>query len=667
MKKNNKRKYNYNKNKKTKYMVIISCFVLLITILITSKLKPTKLLGNLYNINDVEKNIGKIKVGDIINYEINGYSNWQVVSVDKENGTLDVVSKTNVEDVTLTSKEDYKNALDIFQTTANKYTDNKYAIKARSVTRADLDNFGFDEVFWNADIYDEAVAFTDGRVKYNATEDGQTEYQFLPYVLYKAPNAYTSYNLGDEYNVNLNGIDKWIIVEQPDSRNENIMLIPSTPIPVTITDEEFANNPQGYLDNILVGIKEADSNVVRTGNIGNYYGFDLLRNNYELKNHFMNQSSKYSFFSGSLNSYLRDSYIELGFDTYNIDYDEDTYEYKWINYNKEIPVTKGFRPIVTLKFSDKLVDGKSLKSALKIGDYVDYNAKEYYNWRVLSIDEKNSTVDIVSGGIVKNLKLYGIDNFDNYEQIIQDIANEYKVGKNAISARIVEYTDLPNLNKMNDKVNVKYWTGEKKDYNKKAVNDTSSPYATNAYYDASIMFYDINESSIQRRWVSLYISSGLNSGGNAPFSNYNGTGDLSFTAGIRPVITLKLDSVKKLDDDKVNEVINNSKSNQNKMSNEQMINSNSYITKDHTTDNNYFNIINRKAKKSNDDSGNELSNDEKSIETDKDEVNEYHNESNGKNDKLVKYIIIAIVVLNLAIIVQIIISTFIIKNIKDNK
>ena len=663
MKKINRYSSKFNK----KLIVLTSCLVLVFTIVFASKLKPTRLLGNLYNINDVEKNIDKLKVGDIINYEINGYSNWQVVSIDKESGTLDVVSKTNVEDITLKTKEDYENALETFQTTANKYTDNSYAIKARCVNRADLDNFGFDEVFWNADIYNGSVAYSNGRVKYNGTTDAETTYQFLPYVIYKGQGEYWNYNIGDEYDISIYGIDKWVFTEQPYSWNENIMLMPATPISVNISNEEFVRDPRGYINNILSEIKASDPNIVRVGNFGEYYGFDFIRYNDDIKNRFVSQSSKYSFFSGNMDSYLRDNYIELGFDTYNMNFDDDEYEYKWINYNKELPVTKGFRPIVTLKYTDKLVNGKSFKSALKVGDNVDYNAKEYYNWKVLSIDEKNKTVDIISGGIVSNLKLYGLDDFDNYEQTLQNIADQYKVGKNAISARSVAYTDLPNLNKMKDKVNTKYWTVEKKDYNRKSVNDTSSPYAANAFYDASIMYYDLNESTIQRRWVSLYISSGLDSGGgNVFFSAYNGTEDLSYTAGIRPVITLKLDSVKKIDDDKKDEIINNSTSNENKMSNEQMNNSNNYITSDKTTENNYFTIVNKKVikpKKSSENSDNEKIYNNDDVEP-KEEVNEYHNQNNGSGDKLVKYIIIAIIVLNVVLLAQIVISTFIIKNLK---
>ena len=252
------------------------------------------------------------------------------------------------------------------------------------------------------------------------------------------------------------------------------------------------------------------------------------------------------------------------------------------------------------------------------------------------------------------------------EEFLIENLNELKIEDNYIKD-MNELCDVLNLNKMNDKVNTKYWTAEKKDYNRKSVNDTSSPYAANAFYDASIMYYDLNESTIQRRWVSLYISSGLDSGGgNVFFSAYNGTEDLSYTAGIRPVITLKLDSVKKIDDDKKDEIINNTTSNENKMSNEQMNNSNNYITSDKTTENNYFTIVNKKVtkvRKSSENGDNGTISNENDVEP-KEEVNEYHNQNNGSGDKLVKYIIIAIIVLNVVLLAQIVISTFIIKNLK---
>lgn len=200
----------------------------------------------------------------------------------------------------------------------------------------------------------------------------------------------------------------------------------------------------------------------------------------------------------------------------------------------------------------------------------------------------------------------------------------------------------------------------KKEYNKSANDETSSAYATNGYYDASIMYYDVDEAIVKRKWVSLFISSGMSSGNSSALSNYNGMGDLSFTAGIRPVITLKLDEVEKLDDNSKSEIIDESKNNDNVINNEQNINDNNYITND-KQNNNYYNISNGKK----DDKTNELENIDDNIE----EVNNYYNSGNkaGSKNKLVKYIIIAIVVLNIAIIGQVILSLFIIKNMKKIK
>ena len=129
------------------------------------------------------------------------------------------------------------------------------------------------------------------------------------------------------------------------------------------------------------------------------------------------------------------------------------------------PVTKGFRPVVTLKFSNNVV-GKDSEDNLSIGDNVKYNALEYQNWKVLSINKDNNTVDLISGGIVKNLMLQGEDDFDNYEDILQTEVDKYKTGSNVISARAVEYSDLANLNKINDRVNARYWINSKKQFNK---------------------------------------------------------------------------------------------------------------------------------------------------------------------------------------------------------
>ena len=656
------------KNNRKKYLIIGASLLLIFSILFVSELNPLRLLSSIYNANDIEDSIGKIKIGDIINYDINGYSDWQVVSIDKNNNTLDVVSRTNVEDVSLTTKEDYENALDIFQEVANKYTDNKYAIKARCVTRADLDNFGFDEVFWNADVYNGSVAFTNGKISYNGSEITNKKYYFLPYINYMIDEDYSNYHVGDELNLGIAGIDKWILVEQPYSYYNNIALIPSVPIEINYDDYEFSNNPSEYVNNILNNIKNSDSKVIFVGNYFWDFGYNLFTNYENVRNHYSDFLKRIVFIIGSLSSYSGINYLEVGMNTLVADFENNEFNYSWDDYRIDLPFSAGFRPVVTLKYSDKLIDSKILNTDLQIGDNVNYSANEYNNWRVLSIDEDNGTVDIISGGIVKNIKLYGIADYNNYDDIMQNEVDSYKIGDNAISARLVEYGDLVNLNKMNDRVNVKYWTKETKDYNKKAIDDTSSPYAANAYYDASLMYYDLNESVIQRKWVSLYIFSGLTSGGNSILSSNNGNGDLSFTAGIRPVITLKIDAVKKISEDEKDSIIDNEKSQQQKIDDEQKNNSDKYVTNDRQKSviNNYTNIIRKNDNKDSKNNENVIEGNDKDYN---EEVNNYYNENSkkGSTNKLVKYIIIAIVVLNVAILGQVVLSVFIIKNIKNIK
>lgn len=76
---NNKLKWRQNK------IIIPSLLsVLLIVLMLGGYILPKYLLGSVYSISEIENNIDKVKVGDTINYELNGYSDWQVISVDKE-------------------------------------------------------------------------------------------------------------------------------------------------------------------------------------------------------------------------------------------------------------------------------------------------------------------------------------------------------------------------------------------------------------------------------------------------------------------------------------------------------------------------------------------------------------------------------------------------------
>ena len=83
-------------------------------------------------------------------------------------------------------------------------------------------------------------------------------------------------------------------------------------------------------------------------------------------------------------------------------------------YKEALSTKLGYRPVLTLKLGNNKTDKKDIVNGLKVGDYVKYSANNYDGWKVLSIDEKNNTIDIISSGIVKNLQLQGMDDYDNY-------------------------------------------------------------------------------------------------------------------------------------------------------------------------------------------------------------------------------------------------------------
>ena len=93
----NKQKNRKKKCKISRYQLIIFIVVLVafFTFLFLKINSLKNALGSVYNVTELEQQFDKIAVGDTINYEINGYSDWQVISTDKDNGTIDVVAKSN--------------------------------------------------------------------------------------------------------------------------------------------------------------------------------------------------------------------------------------------------------------------------------------------------------------------------------------------------------------------------------------------------------------------------------------------------------------------------------------------------------------------------------------------------------------------------------------------
>ena len=571
----------YNKKNACKIIAASVCAIILIIVMVYSSVKPTKLLGSVYNINDLEKNVNKLKVGDSINYEINGYSNWKVIYIDKENNTVDVVSKDNLAEFTLSTKEDFDNALDNFQQEANKYVDGKYAIKARSVTRADLDYFGFQEDFWTADNFNGSISFSGGKINYIDPADQNDDYYMLPFINYHIANA-SQYNTGDEFDLDYNGISKWFIVSV---QSELLTLIPKDPIKIDIKNNpSIMECPDCYFSNFIESFYQDGSNIWDYGHLlehcfNNCCSEDCINSNENIRNYYASKNKELKIFRGgyglNTNVGVKSLWLDLSKFKLNSKRLECCYGE---NYQVYQPVTKGFRPVVTLKFSSN-VSGKDVENnVLNVGDNVKYSALEYQNWKVLSINKEKNTAELISGGVVKNLYLKGQDDFDNYEDLLQSEVDKYKVGSNVISARPVEYSDLVNLNKINDKVNAKYWINAKKQYNKKTTDETSSPYTGEAYFNVGIMYYNNDNMSIEKKWVPLYISPSTNNNNIFALSAYNGVGELSFTAGIRPIITVKLSEIQKIDDNSKNDIVHNETNNEKNISKEQETNNYYYVT-----------------------------------------------------------------------------------------
>ena len=152
--------------------------------------------------------------------------------------------------------------------------------------------------------------------------------------------------------------------------------------------------------------------------------------------------------NSSFNNYRVNVSDEIGYETaryndlcmYKWDYKNKNYNscYYYTQYRNKI-LKLGYRPVVTLKIdAAKDTSKKEISSKLKIGDYVNYSAKNYSGWRVLSIDNEAGTVDIVSSGIVKNIQLYGIDDYENYEMILQNEVDSYKNGDNVYEGDFVQ-------------------------------------------------------------------------------------------------------------------------------------------------------------------------------------------------------------------------------------
>lgn len=555
------------KHIKPKYLVPISVFIFLLFAFLGFRIVPAMLANNVYNINDLNGNLSQIKEGDIVNYEINGYSKWRVINIDKENGTIEVTSDSNVYDLTLEPYKSIDEYKAIFQSEADKFTNDEHVVDARTIAKSDSLKFDTKGEYWLANINENSLMT-------NLVGDQESQQ-----IIYKS-NSFS----GDVY--------VWPYVEKYENSSCSIGSTKSFSSKSWICKKSYRTYNYGLgrymyrnsyfvVDPLLVSLNLDNMGYVFNdfaNSVGDYdfvsfYGYNSLDYNFNYDANLKDDYLKSLAASGPI--YIANNVRNINkseSDRRNNSCIEKKYKYECdgkieiVRFNPDgshdslyvggdIPktLTFGYRPVLTLKF-DIDEDGKDTNDNLKIGDNVKYEANGYRNWKVLSINELEGTVDIISGGIVKNISLYGTNDYNNYESILQEEVNSYRNGKNVIDARPVSADDVDLLINMKDSVSAMYW------YNIKnlVVRDSGDAYLTNSVsydnsYEVGILwtntgdYYinDINSNSspyLRKYWVSLF------SNGSDMYSNdyYIGTGNLNYIAGLRPVITLKYDNLKKL-------------------------------------------------------------------------------------------------------------------------
>jgi len=519
------------------------------------KFIPKQLLGSVYTISELEDEFDNVQIGDEVNYEINGYSDWQVIGKDDYNGTIDVVSKTNTEDLTLEpnqTKEYYENK---FQETANKYTDNNYAISARTVNSNDLDYFNYDNDFWLNNINDTNITTSQKTWQYDQSNvEPNYKMYVIPYVYIYNPNA-PFINVRDVVEYSNNGVDRWIAIYAGEF-GRSLKLIPETPIELVI--DSVDDDINGKVNQII----ESFNNNVK--GYGNYFPSFSLDNLPNLIPNFLNQQTEKIYFIENSCWHKEDGkiiYNGCGPTYYYENGEFNQLNYRDTIYTEQGPKQLGYRPVVTLKVKEELQDKdkKEISNKLQVGDNVKYEAKGYKNWKALSVDNDLNTVDIISGGIVKNITLSGKEDWDNYEDIIQREVDLYKDGEQPKKATTVTSLHLKTLKEIDKSAMARYWILSKNTFVKNSLPYDGGKADLIYYYIGAVKNSENNKTDeAMLRNISIYADF---RGSQEAVEYYNKDGyytneinSLSYTAGLRPVIKLKLDSVEKMNDKEAKEV-----------------------------------------------------------------------------------------------------------------
>lgn len=555
------------KNKKWgsfKYLIPgIIAVILLSAVFLSNKFITKQTVGSIYNIDEAGDNFDNIQIGDEINYEVNGYSDWQVIGKDDYEGTIDVVSKTNTEDLTLDynqTKEYYENK---FQETADKYVDNNHVVSARTVNQEDLDYFNYDNDFWLNTINDTNITTSQNTWQYiidmNNVEPNYKIY-IVPEVLKYFSNIY-QYNIGDVIEYSNNGINRWVVAKHYIGGYDNyttfLRLIPETPIEVEIEsfDEDIEEKVHQTIEQFSNGGVKNVQDIYDYGNyIYSIYSNEVNTLQNLIPNFLDQQTEKIIFITGQT-CFRKDANKIIASCGGVISYENGVFQSSWNTIYTDLnPKSLGYRPVVTLKVKEEVQDKdkKEISSNLKVGDNVKYEAKGYKNWKVLSIDEDNNTVDIISGGIVKNITLSGKEDWDNYEDIIQREVDQYKNGDKAKKATTVTSNDLTALKEIDKGALSRYWILSKNSY----LDYSASMFGGQAdiidYKIDTIYLYKYD--NYEMKISSIIIYTGVNGEGLTYERYLNYVRDYTYSAGIRPVITLKLDNVEKLPDEEAEKI-----------------------------------------------------------------------------------------------------------------
>lgn len=125
------------------------------------------------------------------------------------------------------------------QEIANKYVDNNYAISARSIIKSDLEQFHIDgkSGYWLSTIEEDYILYRENYdIRKEEIKESDKLY-IIPYIKIQVSKT-NDYSIGNNYNIELNGISEWIIINKED---DNISLIQKTPIEMNANIERNLN------------------------------------------------------------------------------------------------------------------------------------------------------------------------------------------------------------------------------------------------------------------------------------------------------------------------------------------------------------------------------------------------------------------------------------------